>query len=339
MTDLGIRELPPPGRMSPRQRLAYWRYRALWGAVSHAPDGMVRRSARRVGSWWMRTASPRQRAQVRANLQRIVPGASPGELADLVHEAYVSYARYWIDSFRLHRMNSESLASATQGEGLAHGDAIRDAGQGGIFATAHLGSWDVGARFIADRGWRMVVVAEVVEPRPLFERFVRLRQASGIEVIPLTRGADVVRQLEKRVVEGGRMATLLADRDLTRRGPIVEFFGEPCRLPSGVTMLAQRTGRPVIVGAYLADRDGYRAVVSPPLQLDTVSIYDGTQQVATALEALIARFPDQWHVFVRNWLVDREPKHPVVESYQRGDDWRDIARSERRVYGGDRQRR
>lgn len=324
--------LPPARAMSPRQTVAYWRYRTLWAGVARAPDWTVRRFARRVGSWWMRTASPRQRRQVRANLARVVGPVSHGELDDLVHEAYVSYARYWIDSFRLHRIDSATLAERTMGEGLEHGDRIRDAGEGGIFATAHLGSWDVGAKFTADRGWRMVVVAEVVEPRPLFERFVQLRRQAGIEVIPLTRGSDVIRRLEQRVVEGHRMATLLADRDLTRRGPIVEFFGEPCRIPSGVAVLAQRTGTPVVVGAYLADGDGYRAVVSPPMTLASESVYDGTQAVATALERMIRRFPDQWHVFVRNWLADREPTHPVVAAFRNGEDWRDLARSERRVY-------
>lgn len=280
----------------------------------------------------MRGASTRQRRQVRANLGRIVPGASAAELDDLVHEAYVSYARYWIDSFRLHRMDGRDLAAATIDEGLVHGDRIRDEGTGGIFATGHLGSWDVGAKFTSDRGWRMVVVAEMVEPRPLFERFVSLRQQAGIDVIPLTRGSDVVRQLEQRIA-GGSLATLLADRDLTRRGPIVEFFGEPCRLPSGVAVLGQRTQRPVIVGAFLANGDGYRGVVAPPLQLAGMSVYDATQTVATALERLIARFPDQWHVFVPNWLADREPDHPVVAAFRNGDDWRELARAERRVYG------
>lgn len=332
MTDMVPSSLPPAGTMSPRQMVAYLRYRALWAGVARAPDRTVRRFARRVGSWWMRAASPRQRRQVRANLARVVGPASPRDLDDLVHEAYVSYARYWIDSFRLHRMDSAMLANRTIGEGLEHGDRIRDAAQGGIFTTAHLGSWDVGAKFTADRGWGMVVVAEVVEPRPLFERFVELREQAGIEVIPLTRGSDVMRRLEHRVVDGHCFATLLADRDLTRRGPIVEFFGEPCRIPSGAALLAQRTGAPLLVGAFLAEDDGYRAVVSPPLALREDSVYDGTQAVATALEALIRRYPDQWHVFVRNWLADREPDHPVVAAFHNGDDWKELARSERRIY-------
>jgi KDO2-lipid IV(A) lauroyltransferase len=64
------------------------------------------------------------------------------------------------------------------------------------------------------------------------------------------------------VVEGGGLATLLADRDLTRKGPVVEFFGEPCRLPPGTAVLARRTRRPVAVGAFLTSGpDTYHAVI------------------------------------------------------------------------------
>ena len=39
--------------------------------------------------------------------------------------------------------------------------------------------------------------------------------------------------------------------------------------------------------------------------------------IAGELEGLIARAPEQWHVFVRNWLADREPDHPAVAAATR----------------------
>ena len=319
---------PPP---SLRQRATYLRYLTVWEAAARAPDPLARRLPSQLGRAWYLAAPASQRAQVRANLARIRRDADERELTRLVREAYVHYARYWIDAFRLHRMDGEAVVAASTAEGLEHVDAVRDAGRGGIFATAHLGSWDVGAFFTTQRRWGMVVVAEVVEPRALFDRFVRLREQAGIGVIPLVRGGDVIGRLERAVREDGALATLLADRDLTRHGPIVEFFGEPCRLPAGPAALARRTGLPVHVGAFLAAGHGFHGVVHPPIDVAHLDVLEGTQAVARELEHLIGRFPTQWHVFVRNWLADREPDHAVVAAWRAGGDWRALARAERHV--------
>lgn len=327
-------DLPPPEPMTASRRLAYWRYLAAWESAAHLPDRVAARLPDRLGPLWYRAASRAQRAQVRRNLARVRPTANARELDDLVRAAYVSYARYWLDSFRLHRMDAEAIVAGSVGEGSEHLDAVRDSGGGGIVATAHLGSWDVGALFSAQRDWRMVVVAEVVEPRPLFERFVRLREGAGIGVIPLVRGGDVLGELERQVTEEAALATLLADRDLTRRGPIVSFFGEPCRIPAGPAVLARRTGLPVHVGAFVTVEDGFRAVIRPPVAVAHLDVMDAAQVVAHELERLIGDHPEQWHVFVRNWLAEREPDHPVVHAWQAGEDWRALAQADRAAGGG-----
>jgi phosphatidylinositol dimannoside acyltransferase len=319
-------ELPPPPPESLKQRTVYWQYRSVWETAALLPQPLARRLPARLGPIWYRAASEGRREQVRRNLARVVPDASPRELQELIQDAYVSYARYWLDSFRLHTMEAEDVVAASTDEGLEHVDAFRDSGLGGVFATGHLGSWDVGAFFTSQRDWGMVAVAEMVEPRRLFERFVHLRRNAGIDIIPLVRGGDMLDRLEVRVRERGELATLLADRDLTKRGPIVEFFGEPCRLPPGTAALARRTGRPVAAGAFLTRGDGFHGLVLPPVDIAELDVYDGTQVVARQLETLIRRAPEQWHVFVPNWLVDREPDHPVSQAWRAGEDWQALAR-------------
>jgi phosphatidylinositol dimannoside acyltransferase len=319
--------LPPAPPESRSQRLAYLRYLAMWTTVERLPARAARRLPAVLGRAWFRAASSTQRQQVARNLARLVGGTGRAVDDRLLEATFVSYARYWMDAFRVHVMDVDRVIAESQGRGLAHIDAVRDAGSGGILATAHLGSWDVGALWSSHRRWRMVVVAEVVEPRRLFERFVRLRVEAGLDVIPLVRGGPMLDQLERSVADGG-LATLLADRDLTRRGPIVEFFGEPCRLPPGTAALARRTGRSVATGAFLTDGDGFVAVVLDPVDVSTLDIYDGTQAIAHELERLIAIDPTQWHVFVPNWLEDREPDHPLLDVRRRGGDWRAAARDE-----------
>ncbi len=300
-----VEDLPPPPPMGPRQWLVYLGYVGTWEAVARLPEPLAWRLPAPTGALWHRLASDRQRYQVRMNLQRAA-GHPPAAVLDrLVAEAYRSYARYWLDSFRAHRLDPDDVVARTRFEGVEVMDEVVASGQGGILATGHLGSWDIGAFFSNARGWRLTVVAEVVEPRRLFDRFVRLRQRLGMRVVPLVRGGDMVSRLEE-VVRGGGTATLLADRDLTGRGPVVEFFGEPCRLPPGAAALARRTGRPVVPGAFLTTPRGWRAVVHEPLQIAGLDIREGTQRVAQALEQLIRNAPEQWHMFQPNWLADRD---------------------------------
>ncbi len=284
----------------------------MWEAAARLPAPVANAVPRRAGAAWYRAASTRQLDQVRRNLSRVLGHPPADELEAVVRDAYVSYARYWLDAFRLHTMSPQDVLARSTGENLEAVDELIASGNGAILATGHLGSWDIGAFFTTQRRWGMAVVAEVVEPRRLFHRFVDLRRQAGIEVFPLVRGGDMVTRLEQVVRDGG-LATLLADRDLTKKGPVVEFFGEPCRLPPGPAVLARRTGRPVAVGAFLTrGDDGYHGVVHGVVDVSHRSVEDGTQVIARELEALIARAPDQWHVFVPNWLADREPDHPAL---------------------------
>lgn len=307
-------QLPPAPPETLRQRATYWRYRALWELIAHMPEPLARRVPRRLGRLWHRFAPDRQLSQVRANLARVTVRPPGPELEPLVRAAFVSYTRYWVDAFRLHTYAPAEIVARSTTEGLDTVDDLLAGGEGAILVTGHLGSWDLGAMFAAERGWDLAVVAEVVEPRRLFERFVWLREQAGVQVHPLTGDRGIVRRLVE-VVERGGLPTLLADRDLSRSGPVVEFFGEPCRMPAGPTVLARRTGRPILVGAFLtAGRDGWHAVVEDVVDVSGMSVAEGTQRVTTVLERLIARHPEQWHVFVPNWLADREPDHPRVAS-------------------------
>ncbi len=310
--DSALAELPPAEPMSVGQWATYLQYLVVWEAVALLPDSLAPGVARRVGAVWHRFAPRRQRRQVAANQARAA-GHPPAEQLDrLVRRAYEGYARYWIDAFRAHRLDVDDVLSSTTDEGTEIIDEVRADGRGAIVATGHIGSWDIGAFFSTARGWRLAVVAEVLQPRRLFERFVRLRENLGLEVVPLVRGGDMVGRLEAIVRDGGT-ATLLADRDLTKKGPVVEFFGEPCRLPPGPAALARRTGRPVIVGGFLTTPTGWRTRILEPVDVAKLDIIDATQVIAEQLERLIGEEPEQWHVFVPNWLADREPEHPLLQ--------------------------
>ena len=76
-----------------------------------------------------------------------------------------------------------------------------------------------------------------------FEAFVDYRESLGFRVSALTGGEQPPYEQLKKALEAGEVVCLLSERDLTRSGVEVDFFGEPCSMAAGPATLAQRNRR------------------------------------------------------------------------------------------------
>ena len=119
-------------------------------------------------------------------------------------------------------------------------------GRGVVIVLPHVGSWEYGGRWLAQQGYPMTTVGEMLEPPELFEWFTSQRRALGLTVLPPGPGTTV-RLLD--TLRAGRVVGLLADRDLAGNGVEVEFFGEKTTLPAGPALLALRSGAPLMTCA------------------------------------------------------------------------------------------
>jgi phosphatidylinositol dimannoside acyltransferase len=272
----------------------------FWELSRRLPEGVVFALADAGARLGHRIAGG-ARERVRRNLSRVLPEE---ELDAAVHEAFRSYARYWVEAFRAADLNPVDLDRRTTTNGFEHLDAVLERGKGAIVLLAHHGSWDVAAQWGETHGYHLAVVAEVVRPRRVFEKFVRLRETVGLEVVPLRRGEDLVGRLT-RVLEANHLVGLLSERDLTGKGPVVRFFGEDARVPPGPVVLSQRTGA-LIVPITMLQRPGRRwhCEVHTPVDVTDLSLAEGAQAVSDALEDLIRLDPVQWHAFQPVWLAD-----------------------------------
>ena len=269
---------------------------ALAGRVSHALAGDTRR-------------------RVRDNLARVVDA---DDLDTVVAAAFQSYARYWVESFRAADIGVEETHERTVTSGFSHLDGVLEEGRGVVVLLAHHGSWDMAARWAESHGYHLAVVAEMLRPRQLFERFVRLREAIGLEVVPLaredrggfaagersdgnSRGPSVAGRLSA-VLDANHLVGLLTDRDLSGRAPLVDFFGEPTRIPLGPAVLATRKNAP-IVPITMMQRPGRRwhLHIAAPIRPEGRSVRDVHRDVVAALEDIIRLDPAQWHAFQPMW--------------------------------------
>jgi phosphatidylinositol dimannoside acyltransferase len=248
------------------------------------------------------------RTIVERNLRRALgPELRGRELRRAVHEVYRSYARYYIESFRLPSTPPDVVAARFTHEGFEQVPRAVESGIGPILALPHLGGWEWAAFWVAlVPKLRVTAVAEALEPPELFEWFTGLRRALGMDVVPLGphAGGDVMRAIRDRHV-----VCLLSDRFLAGAAVEVEFFGERTRLPAGPATLALRTGAPLLPTAVFFRGDGHHGVVRPALCTERRGSFREdvtrvTQALATELEGLIRRAPEQWHLLQPNWPSD-----------------------------------
>jgi KDO2-lipid IV(A) lauroyltransferase len=241
--------------------------------------------------------------RLRRNLTQVVP-----DLPDhLVRDGLRSYARYWLEAFRL---PSKSKQQFLDGFGISaeHYDWLKTAmadGKGVVLALPHLANWDAAAAWVAANEWPMVTVAERLKPEGVFRQFVAYREKLGMEVIPLTGGRAPLDALADRLGQGW-MVCLLGDRDLSRRGVEVSFFGGRTRMPAGPAILAIRTGAPLYaVDLSFTPTQTYavfRKVVPPTQGALDERVKATTQLLADAYAAGIAKHPQDWHMLQKLWL-------------------------------------
>lgn len=245
--------------------------------------------------------------QLRANLARVV-GAENVTQA-LVKQATRSYARYWLEAFRLPAIarDPELIARLRKGTvGLDLLDESLAAGKGVVLTLPHSGNWDMAGAFLVSHHGQFTTVAERVKPERLFEAFVEFRESLGFEVLPLTGGERPPFEKLKERLKSGGIVCLLGERDLRHSGVETTFFGEQTSMPAGPAQLAIETGAALHVVHPWFDGDGWGLSVSDAVTVDNLS--DTVQRIAHLFMANITAHPADWHMLQPLWFGDLDPE-------------------------------
>jgi KDO2-lipid IV(A) lauroyltransferase len=282
-------------------------YAAGWRLTRALPEPVARAGFAAAAAAAYRRGGPGVR-RLAANLRRVVgPQLPEPDLQELVRAGLRSYARYWVEAFRLPGRSREQLRDGFR---LARSELLQeavDAGTGGVVALPHAGNWDAAGAWAVASGWSLTAVAERLRPERLYERFVAYRQGLGIHVIPLRGGGQPPLDALAAALRDNHLVALLADRDLSARGIEVSFFGGRTRMPAGPAILALRTGAPLFVASMWYEPERPCGHLHGPLPVppdgpfgDRVRLL--TQRVADQLAAGIAAHPGDWHMLQKMWL-------------------------------------
>jgi lauroyl/myristoyl acyltransferase len=295
-----------------RERAADAGFAAGWAAVKALPHPVVAAAFRAGADLAVRRDGKGVR-RLRANLRRVAgPDLPDGELDELVRRGMRSYARYWREVFRLPVIGPATIRERTGFIGADVLDEAIGAGRGVVCALPHLGNWDAAGVWLVDHGARFTTVVERLRPESLYRRFLAYREGLGMEVLPLTGGERSPSEALADRLRAGGVVCLLGDRDLTRHGIDVRFFGQTARMPAGPALLAATTGAALLPVGLWFTPDGWGVRVHPPLPVAAAGrlrdrVSSATQALADVFATEVAAHPEDWHMLQRLWLADLDP--------------------------------
>jgi KDO2-lipid IV(A) lauroyltransferase len=301
------------------ERLTGVAYQLGWKVICRVPEPWARWVFNEVSDLAWRRQGPKVQV-LEANLRRVLsysqddPDVDGKELRTLSRAALRSYARYWLEVFRLPVIPIDRILSGMHfvGPGEATTFEHLKVGRGVIIALPHMGNFEQAGEWVIARGaGKFTTVAERLKPESVYESFVKFRQTLGFEVLPLTGGGSPFGTLAARLRAGG-LVCLVSDRDLKETGVEVEFFGEKARI-AATAALAVHTGAALMPTAtwYEGDEDWgaeiYEEIPVPESGTRAEKIAVMSQQLAHVFEEAIAAHPQDWHMLQRVFTADLNP--------------------------------
>jgi lauroyl/myristoyl acyltransferase len=297
-----------------KDRLSDAGYGLGWLVVCRLPESWAQRAFRFAADLAWRRRGPGVQV-LEGNLRRVIGSGAPGgQLRGLSRQVMRSYARYWLEAFRLPVIPAGRLLEGMHVTG--HVRTIFDypaAGRGVILALPHMGNYDLaGAWLIAKGASSVTVVAERLRPESVYDRFVAFREGLGVEVVPASGGTSGAFGILAQRLRAGKTVGLVCDRDVTGRGMEVEFFGEKARLMGGAAALAVQTGAALVPVILWFEGDHWGAHIHEEIPVPAGGDHGQKtaammQELAGLFEAGIKTHPQDWHMLQRVFVADLDP--------------------------------
>jgi KDO2-lipid IV(A) lauroyltransferase len=223
-----------------------------------------------------------------------------------------SFSSFVVTGFELLRLGRslrardslEPVVNVSEGgrAALTKASEIHREAKGCIFATPHLGNWELLPHLAFRVGISAVVVARPLDNRYLEKLVYRRRSESGQIIVSRNDALSVL----QRTLKGGKSIALLPDQGM-RKGIPVPFFGRAAFTTPVPAILAVRYRRPIVVIACCRGKESnkFDVVVSEPLWPEERTsgkeeVYRLTGRMNLEMEAIIRRYPEQYL-----WMHDR----------------------------------
>ncbi len=233
------------------------------------------------------------------NLALAMPETGDAERRRIVDGVFRSVARLLLALARFPSISRGNVEQWIRYEGYEHFERALARGRGVLFATAHLGNWELSAFAHALLTAPMHVVVRPLD-NPLIDRLIAARRTlSGNRLI---EKKDFARAILKALAANEAVGILIDQNASLDQGTFVNFFGVPACAGTGFAKIAARSGAAVIPGFALWSDKERRYVLRfyPPVEM-TGCAEDDTRRLHAQLEAVIREHADQWLWIHRRW--------------------------------------
>jgi KDO2-lipid IV(A) lauroyltransferase len=252
---------------------------------------------------------PRLRRVACRNLSMALPELGAERLREIVDGVFRSIARVLVTFAKFPAIGPDNVKQWIRCEGLEYVEEALRQGRGVLFATAHLGNWELSAYAYALLAEPMDVVVRPLD-NPLIDAMIeRRRSLSGNRMIGKK---EYARSILKALAANRAVGILVDQNSAADTGVFVDFFGVKACAGVGLAKLAARSGAAVIPGFAMWEEAENRYVLRfrPPVPITGDAAHD-TQLVQSELERAIRQYPDQWLWIHRRWKT-RPPDAPEI---------------------------
>lgn len=264
-------------------------------SLEWSPLGLAHWLARRY-TRLLDLAIPRLRRVAYRNLAMALPGGKHDEIVDGV---FSSIARILVTFAKFPSIRLDNVSRWIRCEGGEHFENAIRHGRGVLFATAHLGNWELSAFAHALFQAPMNVIARPLD-NPLIDSLVERRRALTGNRLVFKR--DSARAILKALAANQAVGVLIDQNAGLDSGVFVNFFGVPACAGDGFARIAAHSGAAVIPGFALWSAEEQRYVLRfyPPVAVTGHAARD-TEALQNQLEEVIRAYPDQWMWIHRRW--------------------------------------
>ncbi len=286
----------------------YWAAWFVLESLARTPLPLAGRMGR-FYAWALDHILPRLRQAGLRNLELVFPSMGVRQRSELIDGVFRSIGRLLVVFARFPTINHRNISQWIRYEGYEHFEAARARGKGVLFATAHLGNWELSAFAHA---WLSAPMHVVVRPldNPRINAIVeRRRMLSGNRLI---EKKDFARSILKALRQNEAVGILVDQNASLDNGVFVDFFGIPACSGIGFARIAAHSGAAVIPGFAVWSEAESRYILRfyPQVQI-TGEAEEDTRRVQERLEAAIREYPDQWLWIHRRWKT-RPPGEPPL---------------------------
>ncbi|OPZ81417.1 MAG: Phosphatidylinositol mannoside acyltransferase [bacterium ADurb.Bin429] len=272
---------------------------------------LTREKALKLGStmgWLTPRLTPHRLYRVYRDITLAFGGElSPGERLQVALDVYHHLGISLVEFLRLPDMSHEEIRGLVRIEGAKYLDAALAAGRGAVLLTGHIGNWEMGGTALAVFGYPMTAIARPQENPTLNDLFLRIREAHGMNIVPLSDVRGCITTLREN-----RFLAILGDVNAKNPGAFVQFFGRPAATYTGAAYLSLTTGAPLIPIFDERLPDCSHCIrVHPPITVSETGdrrrdLLATTMRAQYVIQEEVRRRPHEWFWQLQRWKTRPE---------------------------------